>query len=100
MEALDYDWTDSPTGQYVDGHEREDVVNYRQNVFLPAWFAKEPRLRIWLDGNKDEPGNINEPARASPSGRRTVFWYHDESVFYTHDRRQRRWVPVTENAVP
>lgn len=36
MGDLGYDWTDSPTGQYVDGHEREDVVNYRQNVFLPA----------------------------------------------------------------
>jgi len=100
MEGLGYDWTDSPTGLYVDGHEREDVVNYRQNVFLPAWFAKEPRLRVWLDGDKDKPGNIDQPACVSSSGRRTVFWYHDESVFYAHDRRQRRWVPVTENAVP
>jgi hypothetical protein len=100
MEALDYHWTDSPTGQYVDGHEREDVVNYRQNMFLPAWFAKEPRLRVWLDGTKDKPGNIDQPAGASRSGRRVVVWYHDESVFYAHDRRQRRWVPVTENAVP
>ena len=22
---------------YVDGHEQEDVVAYRQNVFLPTW---------------------------------------------------------------
>jgi hypothetical protein len=37
MRKLDYRWTKMPNGQYVDGHEREDVVTYRQNVFLPAW---------------------------------------------------------------
>jgi len=100
MEDLGYNWTDSPTGQYVDGHERVDVVDYRQNIFLPAWFAKEPRLRVWLEGTKDEPGNMHQPTHTSPLNRRTVVWYHDESVFYAHDRRERRWVPVTENAVP
>ena len=38
MRKLDYRWTYSELkGQYVDGHEREDVVNYRQKVFLPRW---------------------------------------------------------------
>jgi hypothetical protein len=35
MKKLDYRWSYTPKGQYVDGHEREDVVAYRQNVFLP-----------------------------------------------------------------
>jgi hypothetical protein len=100
MEYIGYDWTDSPAGQYVDGHEWEDVVAYRQNVFLPTWFAKEPQLRVWLDGDKDKPGNIDQPTHTSPSHRRTVIWYHDESIFYAHDRRERRWVPATENPVP
>ena len=26
-------------GIYVDGHEREDVVNYRNDIFLKAWTA-------------------------------------------------------------
>ncbi|KAF9646881.1 hypothetical protein BDM02DRAFT_3064740, partial [Thelephora ganbajun] len=38
MEDLGYDSTDSPTGRCVDGHDREDVLNHRQDVFLPMWF--------------------------------------------------------------
>ncbi|KAI0045259.1 hypothetical protein FA95DRAFT_1495657 [Auriscalpium vulgare] len=36
MHLMDYRWTKTPTGQYVDGHEREDVVEYRQETFLPT----------------------------------------------------------------
>ncbi|KAI0718507.1 hypothetical protein C8Q72DRAFT_789107 [Fomitopsis betulina] len=36
MHVLDYCWTKAPSGQYVDGHEREDVVTYRDDVFLPT----------------------------------------------------------------
>ncbi|KAH9910652.1 uncharacterized protein BXZ73DRAFT_20922, partial [Epithele typhae] len=35
MHKLGRFWKHEPTGQYVDGHEREDVVNYRQKKFLP-----------------------------------------------------------------
>ncbi|KAJ7652592.1 hypothetical protein B0H17DRAFT_957824, partial [Mycena rosella] len=35
MKQMKYRWTAEPKGMYSDGHEREDVVNYRQNVFLP-----------------------------------------------------------------
>ncbi|KAJ7495129.1 hypothetical protein FB451DRAFT_1019630 [Mycena latifolia] len=35
MKRMEYCWTAEPKGMYSDGHEREDVVAYRQNVFLP-----------------------------------------------------------------
>jgi len=35
MKKLGYRWTTTPTGQYVDGHEQSDVLNYCQKVFLP-----------------------------------------------------------------
>jgi len=31
MQKLGYHWANTPKGQYVDGHKREDVVAYRQN---------------------------------------------------------------------
>src|SRR5882724_2205331 len=37
MKKLDYHWTYTQKGQYVDGHEQEDVVAYHQNIFLPRW---------------------------------------------------------------
>ncbi|KAJ6617501.1 hypothetical protein B0H10DRAFT_1714855, partial [Mycena sp. CBHHK59/15] len=38
MHALKFRWVKNHKGQYVDGHEREDVVHYCQEVFLPAWY--------------------------------------------------------------
>jgi hypothetical protein len=37
LAKMGYWWTKKPSGQYVDGHECDDVVHYRQHVFLPAW---------------------------------------------------------------
>jgi hypothetical protein len=42
MKKLNYHWAYDPKGQYVDGHEQEDVVDYRQNVFLPHWANIKP----------------------------------------------------------
>ncbi|KAJ7439833.1 hypothetical protein FB451DRAFT_1059297, partial [Mycena latifolia] len=35
MKQMKYRWQSEPKGMYSNGHEREDVVDYRQNVFLP-----------------------------------------------------------------
>ena len=37
MKKISYQWTRDPKGQFVDGHERADVVTYRQQIFLPKW---------------------------------------------------------------
>ena len=36
MFMMDYWWTKMPSGQYVDRHEREDMVTYGQSKFLPT----------------------------------------------------------------
>jgi transposase len=98
LSKLGYRWTLEPSGQYVDGHEREDVVGYRQNVFLPRWKALEHSLRIWtLDGKEEE---TTGGGSAHPVNRKTVVWFHDESTFFANDRRRKRWCHVTETAVP
>jgi hypothetical protein len=33
---MGYQWTKKLSGQYVDSHEHDDVVHYRQHVFLPT----------------------------------------------------------------
>ncbi|KAJ7906699.1 hypothetical protein B0H13DRAFT_1619195, partial [Mycena leptocephala] len=35
MKRMGYRWTKNPSGQYVDGHERPDVVYYRQKEYIP-----------------------------------------------------------------
>ncbi|GLB43911.1 hypothetical protein LshimejAT787_1500950 [Lyophyllum shimeji] len=90
MEKMGYRWKKNFRGQYVDGHERKDVVEYRQNVFLPAMKAFEERLRQW----SEEHGWDLPPTM----WRAIVIWFHDESTFYAHDRRQSAW--YHKNATP
>lgn len=85
MHTLGYRWAKSPSGQYVDGHERADVVAYRQKVFLPALAELLPRMREYSSEGIECAGPLQSP-------RRTVIWNHDESTFYAHDRRRIRWV--------
>jgi hypothetical protein len=91
LKRHDYRWRKTPTGQYADGHEREDVVEYRNKVFLPALLELEPRLRKWAKDGTEIPSSADD---------RVVIWWHDESIFYAHDRRKLRWVRNTETAKP
>jgi hypothetical protein len=94
MHMMDYRWTKAPSGQYVDGHEREDVVTYRQSQFLPTMADLEWNLRVWKDGLQEITSSED---RRDPY---TVIWWHDESTFYAHDRRKVYWVHKDETAVP
>src|SRR6267154_6209368 len=95
MSHVGYRWSKTPTGQFVDGHERIDVVEYRQAVFLPNWAEMLSRTRIYtIDGNE------GAPPPSSTQARRVVIWNHDESTYYANDRRKIRWVHKSETAVP
>jgi len=100
MSLLGYRWTKEPKGQYQDGHERADVVEYRQKVFLHAWVKFEEHMRVWTDDDihlkLDEDPNATLPADT----KNTVVWFHDESTFYAHDRRDVRWVHEDEGPKP
>ena len=89
---MDYRWTKTPKGQYVDGHERDDVVQYRQQVFLPQMAEYMSRMRRWLDEN-----GWNIPPEVT---RALVIWHHDESTFFANDRRHNCWVPPGTTAKP
>ena len=91
---LGYRWSRTPTGQYVDGHEREDVIAYRQNVFIPEWVELQKRMRSWEDAN------LTTEQQRSTTGKPIVVWHHDESIFYANDRRKVRWVHKSETAIP
>ncbi|KAF8235295.1 hypothetical protein L208DRAFT_1257682, partial [Tricholoma matsutake] len=47
MKGLGYRWTLSLGGQYVNGHKRKDIVNYRHKGFLPRWMSIEERTQKW-----------------------------------------------------
>lgn len=92
MHLMDYRWTKRPDGQYVDGHEREDVVAYRQEKYLPTLAELSRNIRFWDDSLQE--------ARGGPEAVWVVIWWQDESTFYMNDRRIVRWVHKSETAEP
>ncbi|PPQ94906.1 hypothetical protein CVT25_004427 [Psilocybe cyanescens] len=47
LHTLGYRFQYTPKGQYIDGHEREDVVAYCKNVFLVKWRKYANRMASW-----------------------------------------------------
>jgi hypothetical protein len=102
-----YCWGKTLAGQYTDGHEHSDVVNYRQKEFLPAVADILEQVRKWtMEGDKElrivqtvgEDGNTI-PA-FGPLMRLVVLWCHDELIFYAHDCCKIRWVHGSEKVKP
>lgn len=91
LRKMGYQWTYDPKGQYVDGHERQDVVDYQQKVYLSAMAEFAPQMTQW---NSKDGQQVDPP----PGIRCVVVWYHDKSTFYAHDRRTWRWVHNKEKA--
>lgn len=92
MTHVGYRWTKTPCGQYVDGHEREDVVEYRQMKFLPIFTELLSCTCIYSTEG-------NECLMPPPTAHRLVIWNHNESTYYVNDRRKIRWIHKSETAV-
>jgi len=94
MKRMGMRWTKTPKGQYVDGHECPDVVEYRQNAYIPRRLGSHLPSRTWIEET------ISDPVTTSPSNWHTVHWHHDETTYTQNDRRQVRWVPNDEKPTP
>ncbi|KAJ7188444.1 hypothetical protein C8R46DRAFT_879250 [Mycena filopes] len=91
--VLGYRWTYAKKGQYADGHERPDVVNYREKVFLPSIRAFYWRMEFFSRESTREEGHLGP-------GKPVVLWFHDESIFYAHDRKKKSWFHKDAPAQP
>lgn len=96
LKILEFRWGQEKKGMYSDGHEREDVVRYRQETFLPRYQDLHSQAAQFDHDCGKIPGE--EPL---PDGQREViFHYHDESIFYGNDRRKLRWTHDSESCKP
>ncbi|KAJ7435575.1 hypothetical protein B0H11DRAFT_1666797, partial [Mycena galericulata] len=93
LKELGYRWSEAKKGQYSDGHERPDVVDYRENVFLPRVRVLFSRMEAWGKEGDMEYGPFGP-------GKHVVFWFHDESIFYAHDRKRKSWYHKDAPAKP
>lgn len=73
-------------GLYFDGHERPDVVHYRQTEFLPKMEEYRARLVEYA------VGDVEKQLSKSGSERPLVLVAHDEMTAQAHDGKRAGWV--------
>ncbi|KAH8930390.1 hypothetical protein BT69DRAFT_1210451 [Atractiella rhizophila] len=81
-------WTEYKKGLYYDGHERPDVVEYRQKVFVPTFQSFLPRLREW----SSEDVNLEVKKPLPPETQPIVLVAHDESTCTANDGKKHCWI--------
>ena len=86
LKKMGFDYRRIQKGVYIDGHEREDVREYRDNVFVPQWSELSTRfVKFQEDGTWEKP---QLPDGIKP----LVLVTHDESTFNANDGRRSCWM--------
>jgi hypothetical protein len=71
----------------MDGHERDNVVEYRNKVFLPAIARFEASMA------KHEGPELKKIMPEIQEGqRRIIIQYHDECCFHANDEARSLWL--------
>ena len=86
-------FTEHKKSLYYDGHERPDVVEYRQNIFLPTMERHRERLVEYT------VGNVKAELKKKLVERRLVIVAHDEMTVQQNDGKKRSWVLNGEHAL-
>ncbi|KAK0207757.1 hypothetical protein IW262DRAFT_1450785 [Armillaria fumosa] len=76
-------------GIYVDGHERPDVVKYRDEKFLPEMKDLESRMTQYELRDKVL---IPVPPTLKPGEKEILAEFHDESTFHANDHVLSAWL--------
>ena len=93
MKYLGYNPKLQQKGYYTDGHNRDDIVDYRDNVFLPRMLQYEKRMQEY--SGKDMEVVI--PPELLNGEKRVVLITHDESTFYCNEGKPLMWMENGEN---
>ncbi|CDO78034.1 hypothetical protein BN946_scf184648.g6 [Trametes cinnabarina] len=72
----------------MDGHEREDVVKYRNEEFLPRMAALEARM----DRYEGPDLKLIRPT-LGPGEKKIIALFHDECCFHVNDYKRSAWLP-------
>ena len=87
LHELGMSYKDYKPGSYCDGHEREDVVQYRLS-FLDRMQVYEKRMPQYVGDNME---TVIEP-ELSVTEKKLVLVTHDESCFSSYDGRTKIWM--------
>ncbi|EIE88582.1 hypothetical protein RO3G_13293 [Rhizopus delemar RA 99-880] len=95
LHEWDYVYRKNKKTIYFDGHEREDVVEYR-NVWSKRMLEYMEKMDFY-SGETEE--DVLEPNALPEGERKCVFVTHDESTFYANDGKNDMWLADGENYI-
>jgi hypothetical protein len=96
LHKLGYSWKEVKKGVYKDGHEREDLVEYRQNVFLKTWEELKPRMPYPLRGPNRDVEEVD--IQCLPAGATLCIPVtHDEATCNANDGPHHQWIKGDKN---
>jgi hypothetical protein len=84
---------------YIDGHEREDVVEYRQ-AFVDRFAKYERRFHLWDDDGNELKRPSGFPVPGAIGRFRLILITHDESTFFQNDQRKIYWNHTGNGGAP
>ncbi|KZV67560.1 hypothetical protein PENSPDRAFT_611238 [Peniophora sp. CONT] len=99
LNAMGYKYGRKAKGMYFDGHEREDVVAYR-DAFVARWKEYEKRFQLFDNDGHELP---SPKGFALPNGDmrfRLHLVTHDECIFYQNDKPGREWHKKRQHGAP
>lgn len=79
-------------GIYMDGHERPDVVAYRNDSYLPKLQSYEARMVQYHGPNLEQ-----RPPVLKPGEKQIIANFHDECSFHANEFKTSAWyVPICQ----
>ena len=91
LHALIWEFGRDQKDLYFDGHEREDVVKYRNEIFIPKMLSLENRVASWTGENLE----TIVPPKDIDAGECVIF-AHDECCYHANDGTGYYWRPKGE----
>lgn len=98
LHRMGYDWKEVKKGIYKDGHERADVIQYRQEVFLKTLEELRPRMPFPIFNTAGEVVMIQKPSLPD-SVTLCIPITHDECTCNANDGPHHHWIRGDENPI-
>ena len=90
LSKLGWRYGSHKNGMYVDGHEHQDVVEYRQ-VFVGQFKEYECQFHAWDNMGNELPHSLGFPAPRAIGCFCLILVTHDKSMFYQNDQQKIYW---------
>lgn len=92
LNKLGFSWKDVKKGVFIDGHEREDVVEDRHSFLKLMKDLSAYIVDFKADGSMEEKDYPSDCIVGGSDRRPIIVITHDESIFSANDGKRQAWI--------